>query len=222
MDDSAVTTAASETTAWLVLSQGNRPATTIPLVSELSIGRDVGAPPADGHLTIAGDPSVSRLHAILTRRAVGWCVQAPQVTNGLFVNGVRLADGAFLALENGDEIRVGEQTALVFRSLETTVPDRSHTRAARAAPDLTSAERRVMLALCLPLLDGDGFTPPASVAAIANQLFVTDSAVKQHLGRLYLKFDVPDGTDRRVRLANDALTRGVIRRADLEAFRSAV
>jgi hypothetical protein len=52
-------------------------------------------------------------------------------------------------------------------------------------------------------------------------LFVTDSAIKQQLGRLYLKFDVEDGPDRRVRLANEALTRGAVRRADLLSFRTA-
>jgi DNA-binding NarL/FixJ family response regulator len=58
------------------------------------------------------------------------------------------------------------------------------------------------------------------VATIASMLYVTDSAVKQQLVRLYLKFGVDDGPDRRVRLANDALTRGAVRRADLQSFRA--
>lgn len=107
---------------------------------------------------------------------------------------------------------------LVFHALDGN-RDRSMTRTAQGIPELTPAERRVLLSLCSPVLDGDAFTPPATVAAIAAQLYVTDSAVKQQLVRLYLKFDIDDGPDRRVRLANDALTRGAVRRADLQTFR---
>jgi hypothetical protein len=88
-------------------------------------------------------------------------------------------------------------------------------------PELTPGERRVLLCLCSPVLDGDAFTPPATVPAIAEQLYVTESAVKQQLGRLYLKFGVGEGADRRVRLANEALICGAVRRADLQAFRGA-
>jgi DNA-binding NarL/FixJ family response regulator len=146
-------------------------------------------------------------------------VQAANTTNGLFVNGVRLAAGAVHLLSNSDEIRLGERTMLAFHALAGT-GDRSQTQTARGIPDLTPAERRVLLCLCSPVLDGDAFTPPATVAAIAEQLYVTDSAIKQQLVRLYLKFGIEDGPDRRVRLANDALTRGAVRRADLQTFRA--
>ena len=205
---------------WLVVRQANTPSTTVALVDELTIGRDVGAASIEGHLTVAGDPSVSRLHAILLNKGPGWCVQAPQVTNGLFLNGARMADGAVQLLSDGDEMRLGERTVVTFRSLRPSAPDRSRTRAAAVAPELTAAERRVLVCLCLPLIDGDAFTPPADVAAMAAQLFVTESAIKQHLGRIFDKFAIPDGRNRRVLLANDALQRGVVRRADLEAFRA--
>jgi hypothetical protein len=77
----------------------------------------------------------------------------------------------------------------------------------------------VLLCLCSPVLDGDVFTPPATVSAIASELSVTESAVKQQLGRLYLKFEVEEGTDRRVRLANEALGCGAVRLADLQSLR---
>jgi predicted ArsR family transcriptional regulator len=41
-----------------------------------------------------------------------------------------------------------------------------------------------------PLLTGDAFTEPASIRAIAGELVVSEAAVKQHLSRLYVKFDV--------------------------------
>ena len=77
----------------------------------------------------------------------------------------------------------------------------------------------MLVALCAPVLDGDAFTAPASVATIAEELYVTESAVKQQLGRLYQKFDVDEGPDRRVRLANGALLRGAVGAADLRAHR---
>ena len=55
--------------------------------------------------------------------------------------------------------------------------------------------------------------------AIATELVVTESAVKQQLGRLYTKFEVDEGPDRRVRLANEALSCGAVRLADLQSLR---
>ena len=207
--------------AWLVVNQPGRPPMTVELDRELTIGRDVGEPPVPGHLTTAGDPGVSRLHAMLQPKPTGWCVQATAAVNGLFVNGTRLAPGAVHLLAAGDELRLGERTALTFQSLGASAADRSLTEVARPRPELTAGERRVLLALCSPVLDGDAFTPPASVSTIAEMLSVSESAIKQQLGRLYLKFGVDEGTDRRVRLANEALTCGAVRLADLQAIREA-
>jgi DNA-binding NarL/FixJ family response regulator len=69
----------------------------------------------------------------------------------------------------------------------------------------------VLVALCRPMASGQVFTEPASIRAIAEELVVTDAAVKHHLLRLYDKFGLPDeGHRRRVRLANEAVRRGVI------------
>ncbi len=164
-------------------------------------------------------PAVSRLHAVLQPKPAGWCVQATSAVNGLFVNGTRLTAGSVHLLSPGDELRLGERTAVIFHSVGSTPLDRSRTEVARPRPELTAGERRVLLVLCSPVLGGDAFTPPASVSAIAETLCVTESAVKQQLGRLYLKFDVEEGPDRRVRLANEALLCGAVRLADLQATR---
>jgi ATP/maltotriose-dependent transcriptional regulator MalT len=84
------------------------------------------------------------------------------------------------------------------------------------APMLTPRERDVLISLCQPVLAGDPFTEPASVRQIATDLVVTDTAVKQHLGRLYDKFGVLDGERRRSRLANAALATGAVTIADLD------
>ena len=74
----------------------------------------------------------------------------------------------------------------------------------------------MLLALCRPLLTGDAFTEPASIRAIAAELVVSEAAVKQHLSRLYVKFDVgAHGERRRVQLANAAVARGAVKLGDL-------
>jgi hypothetical protein len=40
---------------------------------------------------------------------------------------------------------------------------------------------------------------------------VTEAAVKQHLLRLYQKFRIPEGQNRRVRLANEVIALGLVR-----------
>lgn len=209
-----------DATSWLVVHQPGRAPVTVELRDELTIGRHVGGPAIDGHLAIQGDPAVSRLHVVIDRKPAGWCLQAANARNGVFVNGHRLASGSVHLLAAGDEIRLGERTAVQFHTINGP-DDRSETETASPAPELTPGERRVLLCLCSPILDGDAFTPPATVQAIAAELVVTESAVKQQLGRLYLKFTVGDGPDRRVRLANEALTRGAVRLADLRSHRAA-
>src|SRR5436305_371423 len=81
------------------------------------------------------------------------------------------------------------------------------------AEDLTCRERAVLTALCRPSLQSDAFVNPASAREIAEELVVTEAAVKQHLLRLYAKFGMPEGGDRRVRLANEVVRAGFIRPA---------
>ncbi len=85
----------------------------------------------------------------------------------------------------------------------------------RARRQPRSPERDVLVALCRPLLTGDAFTEPASIRAIAAELVVSEAAVKQHLSRLYVKFDVVQGERRRVQLANAAVSTGAVKLSDL-------
>jgi DNA-binding NarL/FixJ family response regulator len=85
------------------------------------------------------------------------------------------------------------------------------TRALSRAPELTRREQAVLEALCRPVAFGDMFTEPASVRQMAVALRVTETAVKYHLGNLYVKFGIADeGDRRRVRLANEAIRRGAV------------
>ena len=82
---------------------------------------------------------------------------------------------------------------------------------ATAAPELTRRELDVLISLCRPALSEDAFITPATPRQIAGDLVVTEAAVKQHLARLYAKFRVPEGTNRRARLANEVIALGLVR-----------
>jgi pSer/pThr/pTyr-binding forkhead associated (FHA) protein len=150
---------------------------------------------------------------MLERFAAGWCVTDLGSSNGTWVNGERI--WASRRLRNGDEIRLG-QTRLIFRDPMSV--GGAETEAEDAPPSLTARERDVLVALCRPLLARDMFTEPASTRAIAEELVITQAAVKQHLANLYDKFGVPSGdSHRRARLANEALRRGSVSLTELQA-----
>jgi pSer/pThr/pTyr-binding forkhead associated (FHA) protein len=161
---------------------------------------------AENDVALAEDPTASHLHAMLERFPAGWCITDLGSSNGTWVNGERIWSSHRLA--HGDEIRVG-QTRLIFRDPVSTRG--SQTEAEVAPPSLTARERDVLLALCRPLLDRDMFTEPASTRSIADELVITQAAVKQHLANLYDKFGVAStDSNRRARLANEALRRGAV------------
>src|SRR5262245_49176976 len=154
---------------------------------------------------------VSRVHAVLEQFGDAWCVRDLGSRNGTFVNGDRIIGER--ALHGGDEIVLG-RLRLRFRA----PAHGTETAAIAQPPPLTPRERDVLVALCRPLLAGDAFTEPASIRTIAAELVVSEAAVKQHLARLYVKFDVDASVERRrVRLANAVVARGAVKLADLGA-----
>jgi DNA-binding CsgD family transcriptional regulator len=180
-----------------------------PLEGErVSIGRT-----SANDIVVPGDLEVSRLHAVLERFPSGWCVRDLGSSNGTFVQGRRLAGER--VLQNNDEIRIGS-TRLHFRVDPTGSEEEIHTLAGRKPPELTRREREVLVALCRTTPGSEAFTEPASIRQIATELFITEAGVKQHLMRLYEKFEIHErGERRRVRLANEAFRRGAVSVAEL-------
>lgn len=167
---------------------------------------------AENDVAVSDDATVSHLHAVLERFPAGWCVSDLGSSNGTWVNGERI--WASRRLRHGDEIRIG-QTRLVFRDPLSAAG--APTEAEQGAPALTVRERDVLLALCRPLLARDMFTEPASTRAIADELVITQAAVKQHLANLYDKFGIAASAEhRRARLANEALRRGAVSLTELK------
>jgi len=173
----------------------------------LTLGRGQGST-----VRLSWDGSVSRLHAVVEHLDGGWCIRDVNSRNGTYVNGDRIAPER--VLRDGDEIRVGE-TRLEFRVAGGADPEVETTRGVEKAPELTHRQRDVLKALCCPRT-GDVFTEPASIAAMAETLHLSEAAIKQHLSRLYDRFGLNDAADRRrSRLANEALRRGAISAADI-------
>jgi pSer/pThr/pTyr-binding forkhead associated (FHA) protein len=161
------------------------------------------------------DPTVSHLHAALERVGSTWLVRDLGSRNGTVVNGVRLA--AVHQLRHGDEILFG-RTRVVFRDAAST--RRPGTDALAPPPaNITPAEKRVLMELVRPLLTIGPYTPAASRRQIAERLFVGEQAVQANLTKLYDKFGVGSepGVNRRAALATEAVQRGAVTLADLEA-----
>jgi hypothetical protein len=174
----------------------------------LTVGRE-----EHNDVPLPDDPRASRIHASLERYGTGWCLHDLGSRNGTFVNGQRIWRER--VLHDGDEIHIGA-ARIVYHAGAVAA---SLTEAGAGILRLTPREFDVLAALCTPLLAGEMFTEPASTKDIADMLVVTQTAVKQHLGHLYDKFgiDAPQ-EQRRTRLANEALTRGVLTLADLRSW----
>jgi DNA-binding CsgD family transcriptional regulator len=155
------------------------------------------------------DPSVSRLHAEIHRR--GPHVYVADL--GLSVNGTRVNGrpiGKRVLLE-GDVVSFGTARTRVGGLLAGAEADDTVELRRISAPDLTRRELEVLTALCRPALQQDAFVAPATAREIADELVVTEAAVKQHLLRLYQKFRIGEGVNRRARLANEVISAGVVR-----------
>ncbi|CAO5148465.1 FHA domain-containing protein [Frankia sp. AiPs1] len=166
------------------------------------------------------DPSVSRLHAEIIRRGPYLYVW----DHGLSRNGTRVngRPAGRHILRDGDVVRFGAAGAriqdtrpLIEFTIETgmALADREHTAelAMPDPPDLTRREWDVLRALSRSAGAPGAFVIPLSTRQMAQVLVVTEGAVKQHLLRLYRKFDIAPGTNRRGRLANEVIRLGLVR-----------
>jgi pSer/pThr/pTyr-binding forkhead associated (FHA) protein len=173
-------------------------------VPALTIGRQ---PSCD--VCLGWDPEVSRVHAVLERVADEWtAVDDGLSRNGTRVNGERLHGRR--RLRDGDALTVGGTVLGFFAAGRGDV---RATDAARhgAAPELSPAQRRVLLALCAPLQAGP-FAAPASNREVADALFLSVDTVKGHLQALFEAFGVGTVPQNRKRaeLARRALESGAV------------
>jgi pSer/pThr/pTyr-binding forkhead associated (FHA) protein len=144
------------------------------------------------------DSQVSRVHARFERAGDEWdLVDDGLSRNGTFVNGERLSGRR--RLNDGDTVRFGA-TTMTFRA-----------PAATAAVDLSTTQRRVLVALCRPYKGGSGLASPATDEQIAEELFLSAGEVRAHLKVLCAKL----GVEQRVLVVERAFSAGLISEAYL-------
>src|SRR5437763_5454180 len=152
------------------------------------------------------DPSVSRLHAELVRRGpYFYVVDLVLSHNGTRVNGQPVARRV---LVEGDVLSFGAARCRIGGIPPEEITAEAELRRS-AVPELTRRELDVLTSLCRPALSDEAFATPATAHEIASDLVVTEAAVKQHLLRLYQKFRIPEGPNRRIRLANEGVALGL-------------
>jgi hypothetical protein len=165
-------------------------------------------------LEIAWDPRVSGVHAYLERRGPRWVIEDDGLSrNGTFVNGDRLQGQR--TLRDGDVIQAGD-TLIGFRDPEAAPVLATVSVPTLAPPQVSEAQRRVLVALCRPLTGDDELAGPATNEQIASELVLSLSAVKGHLRVLFSRFGLEEApqNQKRLLLAERALAAGIVRAPD--------
>jgi pSer/pThr/pTyr-binding forkhead associated (FHA) protein len=178
---------------------------------EVTIGRH-----GECDLLLDWDSRVSGLHAQLRRSGGHWIVVDDGLSrNGTFVNGERVVGQR--RLRDGDQLEVG-QTLLIFRRPQAKRSRSTALDLEIVRPELSEAQRRVLVALCRPYRDGSAFARPASNQDVADELFLSVAAVKTHLRALFARFGVDElpQNEKRIRLVQRALDSGSVSPAELE------
>ena len=176
--------------------------------SPVTIGRQ-----AASNVALTWDSEVSRTHADVERIGDVWTlVDDGRARNGTYVNGERVHGRR--PLRDGDVIALG-RTVVTYVAPSPT--DGSSTAAgASPVPELSAAQRRVLVALCRPFAASRFATPPSN-RELAEELYVSVETVKFHLHALFGLFGLGDMPQHRKRaaLAQHALELGVVTRHDL-------
>jgi hypothetical protein len=175
----------------------------------LTIGRS-----GSNGVVLHWDDEVSRVHVTLERLGAEWTlVDDGRATNGTFLDGERIHGRT--RLEDGAVIGVG-RTLIAYRSPTANATIRTALSASRSRPEISDAQRRVLVALCRPYGERE-FAVPASNRQIADELVLGVETVKSHLRALFDAFalgDVPQH-QKRATLAQCAFEAGLVTPRDL-------
>jgi hypothetical protein len=176
----------------------------------VSVGR---GPSAD--LRLAWDREVSRIHAELHAVGDEWAVSDDGLsTNGTYRNDERVHGRQ--RLRDGDQLRFG-RTVIAFRAPQVTDDGTTLMPAEAPSVPISATQKHVVVALCRPLRDNP-YATPATNQQIASELHLGVDAVKVHLRALYRRLGIEDlpQTEKRARLAELAIHRGLISTRELE------
>jgi DNA-binding CsgD family transcriptional regulator len=177
----------------------------------LTIGRS-----AQNGLALTWDPQVSRTHAQLELVGGDWTVVDDGLSrNGSFVNGERVAGRR--RLDDGDMLRIGG-TSVLYRC-PGAVSDTTVVGDPAGLVRLSEAQRRVLVALCRPLMEPDGSGIPAGNREIAAELNLSQDGVKTHIRALFAKLGIDELPQyhKRTELARKAIDLGLVAQRDFDA-----
>jgi hypothetical protein len=177
---------------------------------QITVGRREGS-----DIALTWDNEVSRLHAFLEPVGEEWTlVDDGMSTNGSFVHGGRIRGRQ--RLHDRDQLCFG-RTYVTYRDPGGADGSASTARdpGAPATVPISEADRKVLIALCRPLVVSAAATP-ATNPQIAAEVFLSVDAVKARLRKLFERFDLDDldPNEKRSRLAALVLSLGLLQRHD--------
>ena len=179
-------------------------------VPRLTIGRE-----PTSHVALDWDGEASRLHAELECIEGQWTVvDDGRSRNGTFLNGDRIAGRR--RLRDGDVVRAG-RTLMLFRAPTGHESRRTEPADEEPPPQITDAQRRVLVAVCRPFA-GSAYAAPASTRQVADELFISVDTVKTHLRALFEAFGVEQRpqNQKRAELVRRAFELGVVAPSDFQ------
>jgi pSer/pThr/pTyr-binding forkhead associated (FHA) protein len=166
-------------------------------------------------LQLAWDSDISRVHAEFRCLAGEWTISDLDSSNGTFLNTRRIA--GCMRLRHGDRLVLGK-TLLAYLAPRTgPLESTSIAGDQPGMASLSAGQRRTLIALCRPLLTDDELKAPASNRQIAEEVHLTQDAVKMQLRQLYTLFGMADRAQgqKRASLAEFAVRVGLVSPRDL-------
>jgi pSer/pThr/pTyr-binding forkhead associated (FHA) protein len=171
----------------------------------VTIGRRAGQ-----SVSLQWDSEVSRIHALLDFTGDHWTLVDEGSSNGSYVNGSRISQRHRLV--DRDRMCFGN-THVTYREPAPPEGAPSTTRAPATPTSipLSPQHRKVLIALCRPVVVTRTATP-ATNRQIAEELYLSEEAVKAHLRLLFRRFGLEElpQNEKRARLADMVLASGML------------
>jgi len=160
-------------------------------------------------IPLSWDDEVSRAHAILEPVGESWTVVDDGLSrNGSYVNGARVSGRRRL---NDKERMCFGKTYVTYREPSSGGGSESTARAPHSpsAVPLTETQRRILVALCRPIVESTS-TTPATNPQIAEEVHLSVDAVKAHLRALFDRFGLSELPQNEKRTRLEAIARTLL------------
>jgi hypothetical protein len=161
-------------------------------------------------IALTWDIEVSRAHALLEPVSGEWTLVDDGLSrNGSYINGGRV--NGRKRLHDRDRMCFGN-TYVIYQEPADDGESASTARAANnPAVALSETQRKVLIALCRPIAEGNS-TTPATNPDIATEIYLSVDAVKAHLRVLFDRFALSElpQNEKRSRLVSIVLSGGML------------